>query len=309
MANTNHLDFRHLFFEANSIFNRSAGLNDLKASFSDVLITSAIAKCLDYNRSSQSVNSDTPSFFLVANARAMCEELIYCSVFRYVGDQSADDLAKKLNNLSTLDNVHTQTRFFALNNRLQPTLGGFKESTAQKAAIKRASSAVLDVWKRLGLSSTGDRRPPTIRQLSHRVGLCTTYDYVYSLTSKFVHFSPAQLFRLGWGPMDGPFSFCVDSFEGYFSSLARFLGVLIFLGYCHLATEKFGLCIANRYADTIAKQLQSGFRWPEITTFEEMNQTAPDSIITRLLMTIVREDTPNAMPDVLTELEGLAKLR
>ena len=301
MTDSDHLNFGSLFSDADSNFTRSAGLDDLRASFSNVLITSAIAKCLDFNKFAQETGSNTPGFFLVANVRAMCEELIYSSLFRLLGQQTSDELAKKLNHLALLKNVHAQTRFFALNNQLQPTLGSFVDPTEQKAAIKQASAAVNDVWKRVGCQ-------PTIRQLSRTVGLETTYDYTYYLTSNFVHFNPIQLFRTGWGPMEGPFSFCVDNFEGYFSNLARFLGALVFLGYCHLASDKFERDAANRYADTIAIQLQGNFRWPEITTWEEMNKTWPDNIILRSLMTVVRKDDPNAMPDVLSELRGLAKL-
>ena len=228
MTDSDHLNFGSLFSDADSNFTRSAGLDDLRASFSNVLITSAIAKCLDFNKYAQKVSSNTPGFFLVANVRAMCEDLIYCSLFRLVGQQTSDELMKKLNHLALLRNVYAQTRFFALNNQLQPTLGSLKDSTEQNAAIEQVSAAVNDVWKRLGLIQAGERRPPSIWRLSRRVGLETTYDYAYHLTSNFVHFNPGQLFRTGWGPMDGPFSFCVDNFKEYFSNLARFLGALVF---------------------------------------------------------------------------------
>ena len=119
---------------------------------------------------------------------------------------------------------------------------------------------------------------------------------------------PDAVFRTGWGPMEGPFSFCVDNFKGYFSNLARFLGALVFLGYCHLASDKFEPDAANRYADTIAIRLQGNFRWPEITTYEEMNETWPDNLIVRSLITVMREDDPNAMPEVLSELRALSSL-
>ena len=301
MTDSDHLNFGSLFSDADSNFTRSAGLDDLEASFSNVLITSAIAKCLDFNKIAQKTGSNTPGFFLVANMRAMCEELIYCSLFRLVGQQTSDELAKKLNQLAYLKNVQRQTRFFALNNELQPTLGSFEDSTEQEAAIELASAAVNDVWKQLGLN-------PNIRQLSSEVRLETTYDYVYYLTSNFVHFNPTQLFRTGWGPAKGPFTFSVDNLEGYFADLARFLGALVFCGYCHLASDKFEPDATNRYADTIALRLQGNFRWPEITTWEEMNTTWPNNIIVRSLMTVKRKDDPNAMPDVLSELRGLAKL-
>ena len=86
MDNANHhLDFRDLFTAAESELTRSVEHDDVKANCSDVLITSAITKCLDFNKCTQETRSGTPSFFLVANTRAMCEDLIYYSLFRLVG--------------------------------------------------------------------------------------------------------------------------------------------------------------------------------------------------------------------------------
>ena len=306
MTNTSHLDFGPLFSEADSKFNRSVELNELSVSYSNVLFTSAIAKCLDFNKLAQKTDSVMPSFFLVPNVRTMCEELIYCSLFRHFGQQRSDELAMGLNHLAFLKNIHAQTRFFALNNQMQPSLGGFIDSAKQKVGIKQATKAGNKVWKRL--IDTNNRYPPSIQQLSHKVGLETTYDYVYHLTSNFVHFNPPQLFRTGWESDEGTFSFCVENFNEYFSYLARFLGALVFLGYCYLDSNKFEPNLANQYADTIANQLTSNFRWPEITTYEEMNEAVPNNIFYRPLMTVMRGDDTNAMPDILAELKGLANL-
>ena len=203
MTNTDHLDFGTLFSDADPKFKRSVELDELRVSFSDVLITSAIAKCLDFNKVAQKTDSVMPSFFLVANVRAMCEELIYCSLFKHFGQQSSDELAQKLHRLALCKDIHAQTRFFALNNQMQPTLGGFTGSAEQDADIRQASKAVHKVWKRLGLIVQNNRCPPSIQRLSRKVGLETTYDYVYHLTSNFVHFNPNQLFRTGWGPDEG----------------------------------------------------------------------------------------------------------
>ena len=277
MATANHLDFGDLFSAANAHFKRSAELDDLNASFSGVVLTSAIAKCLDFNQVVYEPRSNVPSFFLVANMRAIREDLMYCALFKRIGQGRPDELAKKLNHLTLVKNIRTQTRFFALNNKLQPTLGGFTASEKQDGAIKQASEDLMCIWEKAGFTKAKGRVPPSIRQVSYAVGLATTYDYVYHLTSNFVHFNPGQLFRTGWGPMDvGPFSFSVRNLEDYFLNLARFLGVLAFFGYCNLAPNKFELGTANRYANMVAAQLQGNFKWPEITTYEEMNQDWPD---------------------------------
>ena len=148
--------------------------------------------------------------------------------------------------------------------------------------------------------------PPSVQCVAKRVGLTTTYGYTYHLTSNFVHFNPCQLFRAGWGPEnEGPFRFSIQNFEGYYTNLARFLGAIVFLGYCYIAPDKFDGVVASEYARLIQSRLQSNFRWPEITTYEEMNQTWPDNILSRAMMTVAREQDPMAMPDVLSELQGL----
>ena len=60
MTDSDHLNFSSLFSDADSNFTRSAGLDDLRASFSNVLITSAIAKCLDFNKYAQKNRLEHP---------------------------------------------------------------------------------------------------------------------------------------------------------------------------------------------------------------------------------------------------------
>ena len=308
MATVNKFDFGDLFVTVEESFERTADLSDLNNSFSDVLVTSAIAKCLDYNQLAYQSSSRLPSFFLVSNVRAICEELIYCALFKRLGQTLSDQLVGKLNHLALLRNVRAQTNFFALNNKLQPTLGGFTASRKQDEAIDNATIDLKRTWQDAGFTRAQGRVPPTVRQISNAVGLETTYEYTYHLTSNFVHFNPGQLFRLGWGPMKGPFTFSCSNFEGYFSNLARFLGVLVFYGYCHIAPDKFASSAAKRYATEIATQLKGNFRWPEITTYEEMNRTWPDSVMVRSLMTVWRQEHSKAMPDVMSELEALRDL-
>jgi Family of unknown function (DUF5677) len=47
------------------------------------------------------------------------------------------------------------------------------------------------------------RDGPTIKDMALEVGLTFTYDYIYFVSSNFVHFNPQGLLRMGWGGMDG----------------------------------------------------------------------------------------------------------
>ena len=95
MATENHLDFGNLYADAEAHFTRSVELDDLKGNFSSILLTSAIAKCLDFNQVVYDPRSNVPSFFLVANMRAICEDLMYCALFKRIGQDRSDELARK----------------------------------------------------------------------------------------------------------------------------------------------------------------------------------------------------------------------
>ena len=236
----------------------------------------------------------------------MCEELIYCALFKQLGQQRSALLAVKLNRLACLSNIIAQTRFFASNNKLQPTLGGFTDSDELTRSVEQVSEELNDLWEQCGFTSKQKKPTRTISSISKKVGLETMYKYTYYLTSSFVHFNSGQLLKTGWGPENEPFRFSVGNFKGYFSDLARFLGAIVFLGYCYLAPEAFEEDLAAKYAHTIHSQLQGNFRWPEITTYEEMNQTWPDNVLIRVAMTVERSENPMAMPNLLSELKGLA---
>lgn len=301
----NLLDFRELFSNADDSFSRSAALEDLDDKFVDHLTQSAISKCLDFNiQANRASDNVVSSFFLVANTRAICEDLIYIACFRKLEKSQSRIIAIKMNEVTHRTSVMAQTRFFAKNNAIQPTFGGFQPTDKQKIGIQTAEKELKNLWKKQGFKGK-----PSIREIASRVGLKTTYDYLYHLSSNFVHFNPSQLSRTGWGPREGPFTFSVHNFEGYFSYLARFLGLILFLGYCYLAPEKFDEGLAPKYIECITSKLQNNFRWPEIITFEEMNHELPKNIMIRSTMSLLRERDPEALPDIFDELQSLQHIQ
>ena len=301
----NLLDFRQMFSDADTAFSRSISLEDLGDRFVESLTQSAISKCLDFNiQANRASDNIASSFFLVANARAICEDLIYVSCLRGLEKSQSEAIASKMHEVAHRKNVLAQTRFFGKNNTMQPTFGGLQSMDQQEIEIQKAEEELKTLWEQQGFS-----KKPLIRDVADRVGLKTTYDYLYHLSSNFVHFNPGQLLRTGWGSRDDTFTFSVHNFEGYFSDLARFLGLLLFLGYCYVAPEKFSEGFARKYIEHITSKLQSNFRWPEIITFEEMNQELPKNIIVRAMMSVLRESDPKALPDVLGELQSLQNIQ
>ena len=146
-----------------------------------------------------------------------------------------------------------------------------------------------------------------MRDVARRVRLNTTYDYVYHMTSNYVHFNPTHLFKMGWGPREGPFIFSVKHFDKYYRHVVRFLGAMLFMGYVLMFPTMLSNDLANEYIEAVTTTLESKIRWPEIITFEEMNQQPPTNILHRALMTMLREEDDGAFSSILEELKSLAK--
>ena len=303
-AHRSHLCFRDIFARANDALCRlSPSPSELQEKFVDALTVSSMAKCLDFNvaANDEDDNKNRP-FFLAGNCRVICEELIYVSFLRSIDKQQANELGLALNNAMCRRSVLAQTRFFAANNPLQPTIGGFMTADEQEIEIRNAESNLNDLWSRHGFAG---KNSPRIRDLSRRVSLTATYDYVYHMTSNFVHFNPPHLLKTGWGPIDGPFVFSVENFHGYYLDVARFLGAILFLGYVTMFPEALTRRLSQEYVETVTQALESNVRWPEIVTFEEMNQRPPPNILHRALMSTLRQTDDKAFPNILKEIGSL----
>ena len=279
------LGFHEIFSEANAAYSRYYdSVDSIDEKYVNILVQSSISKCLDFNIEINNTRENkTSSFFLVGNSRSICEELIYNAFFSKIEITEAREIAKKIHLLSTSKSILAQTRFFAKNNPLQPTFGGLQSE--QKDNINKVKNNLNRLWKKQGLS-------PNIKNLSHNVGLEATYDYVYHMSSNFVHFNPNHLLRLGWGPKDVSYSFSVENFEPYYLAVSRFLGAILFLGYCYLFSDRFRDGFAKKYIDYVTSKLQSNLRWPEIVTFEEMNQEPPNTnnLLIAATISLMRKD-------------------
>lgn len=298
---TDYLDFREIFTKANSKFSRrTPATEDLYQNFVDVLIQSAIAKCLDFNiTANDATNKVSTSFFLIGNSRAICEDLIYTSFLSSIEKSQANKFASLFMHRSNLKSIYAQTRFFAQNNPLQPSVGSLIPLTKQRTNIRGIDTDLKQLWRQHGFTS------PRVENISKKMGLETTYGYIYHMTSNFVHFNPSILLRLGWGnEAVGPFDFSVNHFTYYYSSVSRFLGAILFYGFCSRFPDKFTDEFSEEYIEFITSRLESNVRWPEIVTFEEMNMKIPN-ILQRAFMSIIRDKNVTTLPNILSELKSL----
>ena len=212
-------DFAHLFDAIDGNFSRRSPVPEhLLENFFDTVVTSAISKCIDFNLLvNRELESELLPFFLMANSRSICEDLIYISFMRRLDRNHSNDLAAAIHWQKFRKNIMAQTNFFAKNNPMQPTVGALHAIKEQKSEIDKATAHLRQAWKGMGFSSV-----PSIRRLSLKVGLTTTYEYVYHMSSNFVHFNPGQLLRQGWEPHQGPFDFSAAHFANYHSDVCRY---------------------------------------------------------------------------------------
>ena len=294
-------DFADLFRAIDGDFSRASPLSEhLLDNLFDTVVTGAIAKCIDFNiLANQTPENDLLPFFLMANSRSICEDLIYISYMRKLTQDRSNELASTIHWLKFRKNILAQTNFFTKNNPMQPTVGALHPIGEQESEIKKAETQLKKLWKQLGFTN-----PATIRRLSLGVGLKTTYEYIYHMSSNFVHFNPSQLLRQGWGPDEGPFEFSAKHFANFHLDVCRFLGSMLFLGYCYACPKRLEPNMRDTAIEDITSALQSNVRWPEIVTFEEMNQKLPN-IILRAAISVFRDEQSEPLPDILSELKSL----
>ncbi len=231
-------------------------------------LKAGLAKNYELNRIIFDDENPTNPFALTANLRGLCEDIIglkYISTFDLTDRNEAISL---LMTESTFDFIEKQKTFFALFRPQQLILG--KDNAAEEAKKKR--QLLANFKQKYGWKSRKDW--PTIREMAEATGLLIFYDYLYAVTSSFVHFSPRNLSRMGWGVTQHTFRFSTSNFAEYYDAFNQFYGVFLFITFCTSfcsllgCKEEFELPVTK-----LIEILDAETRWPELVTWEEMNMT------------------------------------
>jgi Family of unknown function (DUF5677) len=195
--------------------------------------------------------------------------------------------------------LETQSAFFAANNPFQPVVGGRSIDTATgESRSLAARQAVRAFWKQQGSTR---RDGPSLKEMATDLGLQSTYDYVYFAASNFSHFNPQALLRTGWGDNKNPFQFSLRHISGYYKALTGFYGAVLFLGFhSAFSPEHFETTCDNEAAELIDLH-----RWPELITFEEMNQRPPLYFLTHAVREVAKKEHPIPYGGILHEVRGL----
>ena len=109
------------------------------------------------------------------------------------------------------------------------------------------------------------------------------YDFIYRLTSRTVHFNPELLLKQGWGTRESEEALIVNSrfssknMGAYHLAVCQIYGSYLLILYFELFDDI--LQPNQQERDAVAElrnHIWQDFRWPEMVTFEEMNQVVPD---------------------------------
>jgi Family of unknown function (DUF5677) len=237
-------------------------------------VRASVSKCFEFNLAAQDFAKSKTAFFAMSSLRGMCEDLI---VLRYIGKMPPKDRERLVIALSSQE-LATRTKlqdiFFSAIRPQQPVL----RLTNADNAIAASEVAARTIWNKHGWPNLQRGAMPPIRQIAEKQGLhqlAILYDYFYRLTSAGVHFNVQALLRSGWGSPK-QFVFSAKNFHSYFERYCSVYGAFIFCLYF----EFFGAILRptakeRAIVDEIRQSVLFTPRWPEMVTFEEMNQKPP----------------------------------
>jgi hypothetical protein len=239
-------------------------------------VKASAIKCYEFNLQVPHATKRRSAFFTMSALRGICEDLIVLRFLGKIPSKDRSDLLSALSGTELGTRIKQQENFFRSFRPQQPVLR-FKNVDS---GIVLAEAAALAIWNRHGWPNLKKGSMPNTRQIAEKQGLhqlAVMYDYLYRLTSATVHFSVQSLLRSGWGPSPHDFTFTTKNFHLYFEKYCVLYGAFLFCLYF----EFFGSVLRpgaeeRAIINEIRRHVIMTYRWPEMVTFEEVNQKAPN---------------------------------
>ena len=258
------------------------------------VLRASVAKSFEFAELVHCESSLDHSFFMTSTLRGICEDLIVLSFVAQLSPAERDEVVELLMVKNATDGMAAQSAFFKSIRPWQPVLEPQLEAPTDKEVRLNTLAHKLG-WR-------GGKPWPTVWFMANACSLKPLYSYIYAATSKWVHFSPQVLLRMGWGQGstlddvsdDTEWSFTTTNFAGYYSEFNQTYALMLLL---HLVRGPARCIVPSDTASTISAlktHLDSSLRWPEDVTFEEMNQKGPSSFQRILLRAAL--DTGSADP-------------
>jgi hypothetical protein len=251
----------------------------------DVAFAAALAKTLEFAQFTFSSDGEVSPFFATATLRGICEDLI---TLRFVLSLEPPDRAQLIYSLAMSAHARTgqaQEEFFNRERPSQPIIGG----QSLRTFGEKAETLIERLKEKYNWRSR--RGMPSVYEMSRQTGLQPLYQYLYHATSRWVHFEPSVLLRMGWSSSREPdtaFQFSTENFKPYYLQFNQFYSVYLVVQFLDaFASEIKNALVLPALTAELREYLDEHLRWPELITFEEMNVKAPSEAI-RLLMHAAR---------------------
>lgn len=222
-------------------------------------------------------------FFLVPNLRGICEDLIVLGFLNSIDKADREELTKIIFGYKLFKEAIDQANFF---HKVRP-FQNVVSSTATKDKLRDLENEARQILKKYKCQNRKGNILPNTRILSEKQNLdllTTVYDFLFRLTSRMVHFNPSTLMAMGWGDTKDEMKFSTINFKGYYYSMVSIYGLYLFCLYFELFKENLKAPKEVKNNITILRRkLLMLPRWPEMVTFEEMNQSSPKNDLNQIV--------------------------
>ncbi len=234
-------------------------------------VRAALVKSYEFTLLAHSHAIQDHSFFITANLRGICEDLIVLKFLAKLNSNEKNLVIGIRTNRNLFDGIHNQMKFFQEFRPWQPVISPPPELDDE--------SKLKAITNKLGWK--GQKPWPSIAYMARKTSLKSLYDYLYSETSKWVHFSPQILMRMGWGGErttvgnHTEWTFTTSNFQPYYKDFNQIYSLLLFLKMCRFLGKSLFDQQSEEIFGSLDKCLNEPLRWPEAVTFEEMNLKSP----------------------------------
>jgi hypothetical protein len=211
---------------------------------------------------------DGHGHFAVTFLRPAFEELIW---IRYLGKHSelASELVRLIADREIAVNLSEQNEYFGVKHMAD--VGFSQKFVKTYLARERAGQArIREIGRKLGWKIDNRRLLPSTFFLAKAVGSERDYKFLYQGTSRFVHFSTAEILRRIWG-QHGRVTISSSGFSRYWEIFSLYWGLLIFVELLNVSADIVGEMSMGQEKWEEIRALLMRFSYVPIITSQELH--------------------------------------
>ena len=194
------------------------------------LCRSVIVRQIEALRAALTMAKIGQGSFAVTFLRPAYEELIWIQYLK-THEALANELVRLLAVHENAASIDAQNQFIGANAMLTH---GFSQAFVKRylAANRETDARLREIGRQLGWRD--GQTLPSVAFMARKVCREKEYNFIYHATSRFVHFSPVELFRRVWGK-SGNVTISTENFSRYWTDFSLYSGVRIFVETASIA--------------------------------------------------------------------------